>query len=125
MCPRCGATSCRRASKGGLAKRLAAWCTASVEAANNRLQGLRASGTTRDAAYSQYRDYFDSIGGRWDDGMQNDFDNLWRQSAEASEFGGAGLDNANSFAANFEAYKPRLQQRWQGEDVRAAIKAGH
>lgn len=86
------------------------------ERRKTRLETIQAgSGTTRDSAYAQYRDYFDSIGGKWDDGMQHDFDNLWRQSAEASQFGGAGLDQANSFASNFENYKPRLQQRWQGE----------
>jgi hypothetical protein len=73
------------------------------------------SGTTRDTALGQYRDYLSSVGGTWNAETENDFNNIWRQSAENSVYAGQGLDNANPFAANFEAFKPRLAMRWQEE----------
>lgn len=70
---------------------------------------------TYDAAKQQYQSYLSTIGGRWNAETENDFENLYRQSAEASVSGGAGLDNARPWAENFAAFQPRLAQRWQGE----------
>src|SRR5574341_713197 len=48
MCPACGSSTCAPPPKGGLVKRLAAWCSAASDAATNRLLADRKRGLLSD-----------------------------------------------------------------------------
>lgn len=69
---------------------------------------------TREEAKSQWDSYLQQIGGSNSD---DDFENLWRQSADAKvgQPEGYGLADAKSWSANWSSYQPYLDARFKGQ----------